>query len=178
MAYEVAAINAALISGGTYRNVAERYGTSATTIVRHRPHIARAIEKVKRVAATRLDKAAEKQETAVAIREVVEARTLLERLLEVHRVTKEILTEARESKDGNMALRAIVRMENQLLLEARLLGELKDAAPAPQPVIDLSALSEEDLSHLEVVIERATIRGRSGQTPPERRQMLEVSQKG
>jgi hypothetical protein len=123
---EVAAINADLFSGGTYRVIAERYGTSSTTLSRHRPHIARAIEKVKRVAATRLDKTVEKQEAAVAIREAVQVETVLDRLRAYHRTIQEILKAALESKDHAGALRAVLAGLKQVELEGRILGELND----------------------------------------------------
>jgi len=160
----VAKINAAIINGTSYRDISGRYGTSKSALERHRPHIAKALAKAQKAVAKRDQAIAEKQETATAIQEAVQAGTLLERLFQVHRDTREIFKEARGAKDHTTALRAIARMEKQLELEARLLGELKDTTP-PAPTIDLSQLSDEDLGHLEIVIERATIRGRS-EVPP------------
>jgi hypothetical protein len=158
---QVAKINAALIGGASYRDTSGRFGTSKSALERHRPHIAKAIGRAKKAVAKRDEAIAEKQETVTAIQEAVQAGTLLDRLLAVHKDTREIFKEAREAKDHTTALRAIARMERQLELEARLLGELKDTTPAPPPAIDLSRLSDEELSNLEIVIERATIRGRS-----------------
>jgi hypothetical protein len=124
---EVAAINAQLVSGETYRNVAKRYGTfSPATVVRHRPHIAKAIAKAKTAAATKIDNALAKQETVSAIKEAGQVETVLDRLMGYHRVLAELLKEAREAKDHAGALRAVQAGLKQLELEARLLGELKD----------------------------------------------------
>jgi hypothetical protein len=167
---KVAKINAAIISGASYRDISGRYGTSKSTLERHRPHIAKALAKATKAAAKRDQAIVEKQETAVAIREAVHAGTLLDRLFQVHRDTRDIFKEAREARDHTTALRAIARMEHQLELEARLLGELKDTAP-PAPTIDLSRLSAEDLSSLEIVVERATIRPiPTADLPPSTRQ--------
>jgi len=155
-------INRDLIAGATYRNIAKQYRISITAIVRHKSHIAKAIAR---------------HEANAESKEVAQAGTLLDRLRDVHRVTSEVLSEARESNDNTTALRAIARLEKQIELEARLLGELKDVAPAPPPPIDLSRLSDEDLSHLEVVIERATIRSRSDSQLPVGKPIVEVSQK-
>jgi hypothetical protein len=153
---EVAAINAALISGGTYRIIAKQYGTSATTIVRHRPHIARAIEKVKRVAATKLDKAAEKQEAAVAIKEAIEVESVLDRLRAYHRTIQDILKTALESKDHAGALRAVLAGLKQLDLEGRILGEINDDSGAGTGVV------------VQVVYVNA------GHNPGEQKQILDV----
>lgn len=57
------------------------------------------------------------------------ATDILERLREVHVVTQEILTEAREAKDRDSAIKLLARLERQLELEGRLLG-IGELAPA------------------------------------------------
>lgn len=123
---KLADINAAILSTQSYRDVARRYGTTKSAIGRHRPHIAQAIARAKTPAATKLDKATEKQQAAVAIREAGQVETVLDRLMAYHRVLAELLKEAREAKDHAGALRAVQAGLKQLELEARLLGELKD----------------------------------------------------
>jgi hypothetical protein len=54
----------------------------------------------------------------------MQAGTLFDRLRSVCRVTQEILREARGAKNHIIALQAIGRIERQLELEARLLGEM------------------------------------------------------
>ena len=57
----------------------------------------------------------------------VQAGTLFDRLRAINRATQEILREARGSQNHVVALQAIGRVEKQLELEARLLGELDDS---------------------------------------------------
>ena len=107
-------INAALIStGSSFRDLATRYLVSTSALQRH---------KAGHLPATLLK--------AVAVAEVVEAGTLLERLKALNRETAAILQEARAagSKDNELALKAIARVEKQLELEGRLLGELKEGS--------------------------------------------------
>lgn len=117
---KVAKINAAIISGASYRDISGHSGVSKSSLERHRPHIAKAIAKAK---------------TARAGKEAVQAETLLDRLLALHQDTKSIFREARKSKDLPSALRAIARLEQQIVLEMRLLAEEKQ-----NPVNDPNAL--------------------------------------
>lgn len=57
--------------------------------------------------------------------EVVKADTLLDRLKELNAETRAILKETREGGNHDLALKAIARVEKQLELEAKLLGELQ-----------------------------------------------------
>jgi hypothetical protein len=102
-------IDQALIAGESFRNIAKRYGTSATALFRHRS----------RDLPTALVKAKDASET-------VRADTLLERLRALNTETLAILREARKAgtRNNELALKAIARAERQLELEARLLGEL------------------------------------------------------
>jgi hypothetical protein len=128
-------IDGALVEGESLRNIAKRTETSATALHRHKAqHIPKSLVLA--------------QETA----EEVQAGTLFERLRSVGRVTQEILREARGTKNHIVALQAIGRIERQLELEARLLGELDDATkvaigiqttPAGPP--DVSDLTPEQL---------------------------------
>jgi len=67
---------------------------------------------------------------AAAVSEAVEAGTLLDRLKALNHETAEILREVRAdaTKDNELALKAIARVEKQLELEGRLLGELNEGA--------------------------------------------------
>jgi hypothetical protein len=60
--------------------------------------------------------------------EVIQADTLLARLLSLNAETMAILREARAGriKDNELALRAIARAEKQLELQGKLLGDLND----------------------------------------------------
>jgi hypothetical protein len=76
----------------------------------------------------RMAKAAEKKEIAAG-------SDLLERLLELNKVSRAILADAYKAGERDTALRAIARLESQLELEARLIGEIKDRQVNVQNVI-------------------------------------------
>ncbi len=106
-------IDSALIGGESFRNIAKRYGTSTAALFRHKASDL----------PTALVKAKDASET-------VRAGTLLDRLKVLNVETLAILREARATgtRDNELALKAIARVERQLEFEARLLGELDDAA--------------------------------------------------
>jgi hypothetical protein len=107
---ERAEIDAALLAGAALRNIAERFGTSPTSVYRHKQeHIAPALAK------------------AAEAGEVANGDSLLAKLRAVNAETQAILKEARAGRDNDIALKAIARVEKQLELEAKLLGELNDA---------------------------------------------------
>jgi hypothetical protein len=121
-------IDRALVDGEAVHNIAKRTGTSTTARHRHKTqHIPKTLVLAK--------------ETA----EEIQAGTLFDRLRSVCRVTREILREARGAKNHIIALQAIGRIERQLELEARLLGELDDSAKVASG-IQVSQLP--DVSHL------------------------------
>jgi hypothetical protein len=102
-------IDAALVAGEAYRNIAERFGTSTTALVRHKTdHLPASLSKAKKV------------------EETTQADTLLGQLLSLNRETLAILKQAREGEDNELALKAIARAEKQIELQARLLGELQE----------------------------------------------------
>ena len=102
------AINAALLSATPYRHIAARFGTSTGALQRHKDHIPQHLAKASEAA------------------EVVQANGLLDRLQNLNRETMQILQEAREGEDNELALKAIARAEKQLELQAKLLGELNE----------------------------------------------------
>jgi hypothetical protein len=121
-------IDRSLLDGEPFRNIAKRTGTSTTALCRHKAqHIPRKLALAK--------------ETA----EEIQAGTLFDRLRSVCRVTQEILREARGTKNHVIALQAIGRIERQLELEARLLGELDDSAKV---AAGIQASQLPDVSHL------------------------------
>jgi hypothetical protein len=101
------AIDLTLLAGEPFRNIAQRFGTSATALHRHKDHLPGQLAKAHEAA------------------EVVKADTLLDRLKELNLETREILKETRESGNHDLALKAIARVEKQLELEGKLLGELQ-----------------------------------------------------
>ena len=82
----------------------------------------------------------------------------------INRETLDILQNAKDSKNNVIALHAIARVEKQLELEARLLGELDEstkiavgvqANAAPSQNLDLTKLSREELQQLRALIIKA-----------------------
>jgi hypothetical protein len=107
-------IDEALLAGESLRDIAGRCGTSRTALSRHKlEHLSAALVKAKQ---------------AKEASEDVQADSLFDRLKSINRETLEILKEARVSKNLNLALTAIARIEKQIELEAKLLGELNDGA--------------------------------------------------
>jgi hypothetical protein len=106
-------INAALISRESLRALSKRFGITTSALQRHR---------ASHLPATLLK--------AAAVADVMEAGNLLERLKALNRETAAVLREARDgdSKNNDLALKAIARVEKQIELEGRLLGELHEGS--------------------------------------------------
>jgi hypothetical protein len=68
-------------------------------------------------------------------KEVAAGSELLDRLLELNKISRAILAESYKAGERGLALKAIARLENQLELEARLIGELRDRQVNVQNVI-------------------------------------------
>ena len=103
-------INSALVCSEPLRTIAGRWSVSKTSLLRHKAdHLPATLMK------------------AVAAAAVAEGDDLLDRLRQVNRETAAILGEARAegSKNNDLALKTIARVEKQIDLERRLLGEIK-----------------------------------------------------
>jgi hypothetical protein len=140
-------IDQALLAGEPFRALARRTGTSAAALHRHRNgHLPTALVKARRAAAE------------------VNAETLWQRLKAINNETAAILAQARESQNHVIALQAIARVERQVELEARLLGELSDSAKVAvgininvkpdQEKGNLSRLTDEELRQLEILVRK------------------------
>lgn len=104
-------VEAAILAGSSFRDVSRRFGPSPAAVHRHAvAHIPEVLSKARDV------------------RERVTGDGLLDRLEDLTTETREILSAARESQAHEVALKAINRLERQLELQARLLGELRDGA--------------------------------------------------
>ncbi len=117
-----ASIDDALLAGAPNRRIASQYGMSEAAVRRHKAdHIPFHLIKAQDAA------------------EVIQADTLLARLLSLNAETMAILREARTGriKDNELALRAIARAEKQLELQGKLLGELNEA-----PTVNILAVPE------------------------------------
>ena len=135
------------MTGEPFRNIAKRYGTSPTALFRHK--------KADIPATLAKSKQAEEE---------VRAETLYDRLKVINRETAAILAEARESGSLSIALAAINRVERQLELEARLLGQLNDGTkvavgikvnPVDPQFTHLAHMSKEQLvARLEEILQK------------------------
>ncbi len=107
-------INAALISSESrLRNIAARFTVSTGALQRHKAnHLPASLVK------------------AAEIADVIEAGTLLNRLKALNHETAAVLREARatDSKNNELALKVIARLEKQIELEGKLLGELQEGS--------------------------------------------------
>ncbi len=103
------AIDAALVAGEPLRNIAARFGTSATALFRHRAeHIPGTLALAKEAG------------------EAAHADDLLGQLRDLQGRTMRILALAESGQDGPTALKAIGEARRNLELLAKLLGELRD----------------------------------------------------
>jgi hypothetical protein len=129
------AIENALIAGDSLRDIERRFGVSDDALDRHR----------------KVDIPELMAQSKQALAEV-RGDTLYERLRTLSSETQDILHEAKQSKNPDLALRAIKRIERQLELEAKLLGQLDESAKIaiginnapPQPKLDFSALTDDE----------------------------------
>jgi len=104
-------IDQALLEGTPFRNIAARFGTSTSALVRHKKtDIPGTLVKAKQA------------------EEIQDADSLFGRLRSLSNEARGILKEARASKDHAIALNAIGRAEKLLELEARLLSNLNESA--------------------------------------------------
>jgi hypothetical protein len=113
---ERAAIDKALIAGEPVRTIASRYVTIS--------HMAVQRHKEEHLPATML-KAKETEDIGHAI-------DVVKQLKAINGVALEIMAAARQRGDGDTALKAIDRVQRQIELQAKLLGELDD-----RPQIDI-----------------------------------------
>ena len=106
-----AEIDAALLKGQPFRSIAARTGTSTGSLVRHKNNCI--------------------PSTLAAAKQTKDAdygTSVFERLQSINRETAAILAEARAASTPVIALAAISRIEGQLTLEAKLLGQLNEAS--------------------------------------------------
>lgn len=107
---ERTAIDGALASGTAYRNIAEHFHVSTTAVARHASeHVAQAVA---------ASQAAKSDRAALDV--VVQLRAINDAALAV-------LKDARAAGDGDLTLKAIDRLQRQIELQAKLLGDLSDA---------------------------------------------------
>lgn len=120
----------ALVRGEPFRNVAVRYGTSASSLHRHRtfhlaPHLAKAFESAQVKRATEL---AQESEVRKA-RDLGQAIDVAVQLRAINAACLEILQKSRADGKHSISLGAVDRIHRQLELQSKLLGELQDGGP-------------------------------------------------
>lgn len=118
-------IETALVNGTPYRNIVKQYGGSPATLTRHATdHIKQAVK------------------ASHAARSEAQALDVVQQLKAINSVTLAILKESRDAKKNGLALFAIDRVQKQLELQAKLLGDINDAPqvnvwlPAPWQAIE------------------------------------------
>jgi transposase-like protein len=103
------AIDHALAAGRSYRDIAGRFSVSRSALDRHNAdHLSPAVQKA--------------QQTADA----AHALDIVQQLREINAVSLDIMREAKASGNAVLALKAVERLQKQVELQARLLGELAD----------------------------------------------------
>lgn len=107
---EHGAINAALASGEvSNRRIAAQYGLSEAAVRRHADsHLPASLVE------------------AAGAEEVRNALNVLDQLRAINETSRAILIDARKAKDGELALKAIDRIQRQIELQAKLLGDIDD----------------------------------------------------
>ena len=100
-------IDAALLNETPLRDIARRYATSKDAVARHREHLP-----------SQLVKAQQQEDVSQAI-------DVVKQLKAINGATLAILKEARAEGNGELALKAVDRIQRQLELQAKLLGELQ-----------------------------------------------------
>jgi hypothetical protein len=127
-------IDQSLVGNESNRNVSLRFGPSIPALQRHRAHH---LPQVLARAQRRTEQRQEATHTAAvgaaaqqrAEQEHVQALDVVRQLKAINGVALEIMAKAREAGDGDTALRAMDRIQRQIELQAKLLGELSDDRP-------------------------------------------------
>ena len=115
-------IDAALVSGTSYRNIAERFGTSLAAIFRHKSHTAQAIAK-----------ATEKRDLNLG-------DSILSRLEKLYERGEKILEDAERGGDGRLALASIREVRETLGGIFALANKAAAAGGAGGPVFQVAVV--------------------------------------
>jgi hypothetical protein len=131
-----AEIEKALVQSEPFRDVAERFGTSASALHRHKnshlpAHLAKAYEAGQVVQATEVAQEAE----AHKARDLGSAIDVAVQLRAINAACLEILQKSRADGKHSISLGAVDRIHRQLELQAKLLGELQDSGPTVNVLI-------------------------------------------
>jgi len=114
------AIDVALVNHRPFRDIACRFGVGRMAAVRHHDdHLPATLAKAK-----------EAEDVAHAI-------DVAGQLKAINAATLAVLAEARRAGDGDLALKAVDRVQRQIELQAKLLGELDE-----RPVVNVTISAE------------------------------------
>lgn len=102
------AIDKAIVSGQSCRAISALFRVSEDAVQRHKPHLKKSVVK-----------AAEAKEEAGAL-------DVLQQLKAINGAALGVLKKARDEGDGELQLKAIDRVQKQIELQAKLLGDLDD----------------------------------------------------
>ena len=124
------AIDRELVRGEPFRDVAKRFGTSASALHRHKTshlpaHLAKAYETAEVTRAADLAQEAE----AHKARDLGQAIDVAAQLRAINAACLEILQKSRASEKHAISLGAVDRIYRQLELQAKLIGELQEQGP-------------------------------------------------
>jgi hypothetical protein len=103
------AIDKAIVSGQSCSRIAALFRVSEDSAQRHKPHLAKAVVK------------------AAEAREEKGALDVLHQLKDINDAALGVLKIARDDGDGELQLKAIDRVQKQIELQAKLLGELDES---------------------------------------------------
>lgn len=104
-----AEIDQALVAGTPLRDIAIQNAVGKDALMRHKSdHLPASLVQ------------------AAGAEEVRDALNVLDQLRAINDTTRAILAEARKSKDGELALKAVDRIQRQIELQAKLLGDIDD----------------------------------------------------
>jgi hypothetical protein len=120
-------IDQALVGGETRRAVAKRFACSESALFRHRQkHIPVLLRQAKeaedRTHADKLQAQAQQQADSGDRH----ALDVVKQLKAINSASLEVLTEARQARNAETVLKAVDRIQKQIELQSRLLGELDD----------------------------------------------------
>jgi hypothetical protein len=128
---ERAALDKCLVANESNRAVSIRFGTSVAALQRHRAnHLPKVLARAQRTAQERHEAAHAGAVAAVAQereqKEQAHALDVIQQLRVINQVSVAILHEARQAADAETALKAIDRIQRQIELQGRLLGQLAE----------------------------------------------------
>ena len=114
-------INAAIVSGTTYRDIAGRFGTSKSALERHKSHVSAALMKAKAAA------------------EIVQGDSLIEKITQLEREARRLGRKAEDAGDLRAAMAAVRDLVRIVELLAKIQGDIKDPGGTTVNVVYVNA---------------------------------------